>query len=94
LPELGAAISRDAFCYRQGETAESTRKASQLRKYKGVARRSAKLKTMAFLFLLFTVVLSLCVVGLIVLALSSILGSVRDDWKLKKPKRKPRPGDY
>jgi len=23
--------------------------------------------------------------------LSSILGSVRDDWKLKKPKREPRP---
>jgi hypothetical protein len=44
---------------------------------------------MAFLFALFTVVLSLCVVGLIVLALSSILGSVRDDWKLKKPKREP-----
>jgi hypothetical protein len=41
---------------------------------------------MAFLFLLFTVVLSLCVVGLIVLALSSILGSVRDDWKLNKRK--------
>jgi hypothetical protein len=49
---------------------------------------------MAFLFLFFTVVLSLCVVGLIVLALTSILASVRDDWKLKKPKRKPRPGDY
>jgi hypothetical protein len=49
---------------------------------------------MAFLFLFFTVVLSLCVVGLIVLALASILGSVRDDWKLEKPKRKPRPGDY
>src|SRR6202007_602307 len=45
---------------------------------------------MAFLFSFFTVVLSLCVVGLIVLALSSILGSVRDDWKLKKPKREPR----
>jgi hypothetical protein len=45
---------------------------------------------MAFLFLFFTVVLSLCVVGLIVLALASILGSVRDDWKLKKPERKPR----
>jgi hypothetical protein len=40
---------------------------------------------MAFLFLLFTVALSLCVVGLIVLAL-------RDDWRLKKPKREPRPG--
>jgi hypothetical protein len=48
---------------------------------------------MAFLFLFFTVVLSLCVVGLIVLALASILGSVRDG-KLKKPERKPRPGDY
>jgi hypothetical protein len=45
---------------------------------------------MALLFSFFTVVLSLCVVGLIVLALSSILGSVRDDWKLKKPKREPR----
>jgi hypothetical protein len=31
---------------------------------------------------------------LIVLALASILASVRDDWKLKKPKREPRPGDY
>jgi len=51
-------------------------------------------KTMGFFFLLFTVVLSLCVVGLIVLALSSILGSVRDDWKLKKREREPRPGDY
>jgi hypothetical protein len=48
---------------------------------------------MGFLFLLFTVLLSLCVVGLIVLALSSILGSVRDDWKLKKREREPRPGD-
>ena len=35
---------------------------------------------MGFLLPLFTVLLSLCVVGLIVLALSSILGSVRDDW--------------
>ena len=48
---------------------------------------------MAFLFLFFTVALSLCVVGLIVLALSSILASVRDDWRLKKPKREPRPGE-
>jgi hypothetical protein len=48
---------------------------------------------MGFLLLLFTVALSLCVVGLIVLALSSILGSVRDDWKLKKREREPRPGD-
>jgi hypothetical protein len=44
---------------------------------------------MAFLFTLFTVALSVCVVGLIVLALSSILGSVRDDWKSKKLKREP-----
>ena len=43
---------------------------------------------MAFLFLVFTTVLTLCVVGLIVLALASILASVRDDWKLKKPARK------
>jgi hypothetical protein len=39
---------------------------------------------MAFLFSFFTVALSLCVVGLIVLTLASILASVRDDWKLKK----------
>ena len=45
-------------------------------------------------FPIFTVVLSLCVVGLIVLALASILGSLRDDWKLKKREREPRPGDY
>jgi hypothetical protein len=49
---------------------------------------------MAFLFALFTFLLSLWVVGLIVLALSSILGSVRDDWKSKKREREPRPGDY
>jgi uncharacterized membrane protein len=48
---------------------------------------------MAFLFLFFTVALSLCVVGLIVIALAAILG-VRDDWKLKKPKREIRPRDY
>jgi hypothetical protein len=48
---------------------------------------------MAFLFLFFTVALSLCVVGLIVIALAAILGSVRGDWKLKKPEREP-PGDY
>ena len=40
---------------------------------------------MAFLLLFFTVALSLCVVGLVVLALASILGSVRDDWKIKNP---------
>jgi hypothetical protein len=48
---------------------------------------------MAFLFLFFTVALSLCVVGLIVIALAAILGSLRDNWKLKKT-RGPRPGDY
>jgi hypothetical protein len=42
---------------------------------------------MAFLFLFFTVALSLCVVGLIVIALAAILGRVRDNWKLKKPKQ-------
>jgi hypothetical protein len=47
---------------------------------------------MAFLFLFFTVVLSLCVVGLIVLALASILASVRDDWKIKKPEQERRAG--
>jgi hypothetical protein len=49
---------------------------------------------MGFLFLLFGVTLSLCVVGLVVIALAAILGRVRDDWKLKKPEREPRPGDY
>jgi hypothetical protein len=39
---------------------------------------------MGFLFLLFGVVLSLCVVGLVVIALAAILGRVRDDWKLKR----------
>jgi hypothetical protein len=43
---------------------------------------------MAFLFLFFAVALSLCVVGLIVIALAAILGSVRDDWKLKNPNEK------
>jgi hypothetical protein len=50
---------------------------------------------MAFLFLFFTVALSLCVVGLIVIALAAILGSVRSDRTLKKIEReRPRPGDY
>jgi hypothetical protein len=48
---------------------------------------------MALLFLFFTVALSLCVVGIIVIALAAILGSLRDEWKLKKPKPEPRPGD-
>ena len=38
---------------------------------------------MGFLFLFFTVVLSLCVVGLLVVALAAILGKVRDTWKIK-----------
>jgi hypothetical protein len=45
---------------------------------------------MAFLFIFFTVALSLCVVGLIVIALASILGSLRDDWKIKKVERERR----
>jgi hypothetical protein len=49
---------------------------------------------MAFLLLFFTIALSLCVVGLIVIALAAILGSVRDGRKMKKLKREPRPGDY
>jgi hypothetical protein len=57
-------------------------------------RESARLLKMAFLFLFFTVALSLCVVGLIVIALAAILGRLRDDWKLKKPERGPPPGDY
>jgi predicted permease len=83
------------FCGRAGEVAGSS-PASVTSASVGASLRQARhlLKLMAFLFLFFTVVLSLCVVGLIVLALASILGSVRDDWKLKKPERKPRPGDY
>jgi uncharacterized membrane protein len=38
---------------------------------------------MGFLFLFFTVVLSLCVVGLLVVALAAILGRMRDTWKVK-----------
>jgi hypothetical protein len=49
---------------------------------------------MAFPFIFFTVALSLCVVGLVVIALAAILGRLRDDWKLKKIERQPRPGDY
>jgi hypothetical protein len=48
---------------------------------------------MGFLFLWFGVALSLCVVGLVVIALAAILGRVRDDWKLKKPDGEPRPRD-
>jgi hypothetical protein len=49
---------------------------------------------MAFLFLFFTVALSLCVVGLIVIALAAILGSVRDDWRIKKIERERRRESY
>jgi len=42
---------------------------------------------MAFVLLLFTVALSLCVVGLIVIALAAILGRLRGDWTLKNRKR-------
>ncbi len=43
---------------------------------------------MGFLFLFFTVVLSLCVVGLLVVALAAILGSLRSTWKLSNGERK------
>jgi hypothetical protein len=49
---------------------------------------------MAFLFLFFTVALSLCVVGLIVIALAAILGSVRGDKKLQKIERETRSEGY
>jgi hypothetical protein len=50
---------------------------------------------MAFLFLFFTVALSLWVVGLIVIALVAILRGLRGDRTLKKLEREtPRPGDY
>jgi hypothetical protein len=45
---------------------------------------------MGFLLVLFTVVLSICVVGLLVVALAALLGSLRDSWKLKKPEGKQR----
>jgi hypothetical protein len=38
----------------------------------------------AFLYLLFAVVLSLCVVGVLVVALAAILGRLRDVWTVKK----------
>ena len=49
---------------------------------------------MALLFLFFTIALSLCVVGLIVIALAAILGSVRGDKKLQKLERETRSEDY
>jgi hypothetical protein len=45
-----------------------------------------------FLYLLFAVVLSLCVVGLLVVALAAILGRLRDTWTLKRGDRQP-PGE-
>jgi hypothetical protein len=49
---------------------------------------------MGLLLALFTIALSLWVVGLMVIALAAILRSVRGDRKLKKLEREPRPGDY
>jgi hypothetical protein len=50
---------------------------------------------MSFILVFFTVALSLWVVGLIVIALAAILGSVRGEGPLKKLEREtPRPGDY
>jgi hypothetical protein len=45
---------------------------------------------MGFLLVFFTVALSLCVVGLVVIALAAILGSVRGNWKLTKPERRQK----
>jgi hypothetical protein len=42
---------------------------------------------MGLLLVVFTVALSLCVVGLVIIALAAILDSVRDTWKLKKLER-------
>ena len=42
-----------------------------------------------FLYLLFAVVLSLCVVGLLVVALAAILGRLRDVWSVKRGDRGP-----
>jgi hypothetical protein len=53
-------------------------------------RENDYLLCMAFLFLFFTVALSLCVAGLIIIALAAILGTVRDDWKLKKTEKNER----
>ena len=84
---IWVSISSIWFDAKENELRRALRQASEGKRGEGGTE-------MAFLFQIFTVVLSLCVVGLIVLALSSILASVRDDWRLKKPKREPRPGDY
>jgi hypothetical protein len=49
---------------------------------------------MAFLLYVFIVAVSLYVVGMVVLALAAILGSVRGNRELKKLKPEPRPGNY
>jgi hypothetical protein len=49
---------------------------------------------MSFLILVFIVALSLYVVGMVVLALTAILGSVRGNRELKKLEGGPRPGNY
>jgi hypothetical protein len=50
---------------------------------------------LVFFTVFFTVVLSLWVVGLIVIALAAILRGLRGDRTLKKLEReRPRPGDY
>jgi hypothetical protein len=46
------------------------------------------------LVLVFIVAVGLYVVGMIVLALAAILGSVRGNRELKKLAPEPRPGDY
>ena len=46
------------------------------------------------LVLFFTVAVGLYVLGMIVLALAAILGSVRGNRELKKLEPEPRPGDY
>lgn len=47
---------------------------------------------LGFLYLLFAVVLSLCVVGVLVVALAAILGRLRDVWTLRRSDREP-PGE-
>jgi hypothetical protein len=42
-----------------------------------------------FLYLFFAVVLSLCVVGLLVVALAAILGRFRDVWTIKRSDHEP-----
>jgi hypothetical protein len=46
------------------------------------------------LVLVFTVAVGLYVLGMIVLALAAILGSMRGNRRLRKLEPEPRPGDY